>query len=378
MAIFWLISLVLTSKTRYSNTGLRKSVSHATKMANSMRSTFVLSAFVILACCALLVSSQLLSDGFPGSAFPESALGRISLSGIREWLASWATMSDMPKAERLRLIVEEDEWKNSLVMWMFPDSWRAQMPLFVQSWLRCWIMCLGVYFAFGAGWCYYTYFCFGDIFFKPGEIPALKDIMEQIWVSVAAIPLYSLLPASAEYAAEQGWTMVYPRVENVGLPMYIFWFYVYMTSVEFGVYWMHRGLHDVKIGYKLLHNIHHKYNKEHTLSPFAGLAFHPLDGMLQAVPYVWTLFFVPTHFLTHELLLFATGIWTTNIHDCIHGKTWPIMGAGYHTIHHTTYKHNYGHYFVFMDQLFHSLETPEEYEEKAVQKAAATATAEAN
>lgn len=30
-----------------------------------------------------------------------------------------------------------------------------------------------------------------------------------------------------------------------------------------------------------LHYIHHKYNKEHSLSPFAGLAFHPLDGILQ-------------------------------------------------------------------------------------------------
>lgn len=39
----------------------------------------------------------------------------------------------------------------------------------------------------------------------------------------------------------------------------------------------------------------------------------------------------------------------------------PIMGAGYHTIHHTTYKHNYGHYFVYMDWLFGSLVTPEAY-----------------
>ena len=82
---------------------------------------------------------------------------------------------------------------------------------------------------------------------------------------------------------------------------------------------------------------------------------------LQAIPYSWTLFFVPMHFLTHELLLFATGalqavafvsvyglgvlawgkfcllcfvaqslstaqialyagVWTINIHDNIHGK----------------------------------------------------------
>ena len=39
----------------------------------------------------------------------------------------------------------------------------------------------------------------------------------------------------------------------------------------------------------------------------------------QAMPYCWTLMYIPMHFLTHELLLFATGIWTTNIHDCIHG-----------------------------------------------------------
>ena len=114
---------------------------------------------------------------------------------------------------------------------------------------------------------------------------------------------------------------------------------------------------------RLLHHTHHKYNKEHTLSPFAGLAFNPLDGILQvisifatnlksscfqhevflvgasfrqscmkhqgnltvfshvqAIPYCWTLMYIPMHFLTHELLLFATGVWTTNIHDCIHGR----------------------------------------------------------
>ena len=45
------------------------------------------------------------------------------------------------------------------------------------------------------------------------------------------------------------------------------------------------------------------------------------------------------------------------------------MGAGYHTIHHTTYKHNYGHYFVYMDKLFGTLVTPEEYEAEQREKA---------
>ena len=136
-----------------------------------------------------------------------------------------------------------------------------------------------------------------------------------------------------------------------------------------------------------------------------ALLWHP---PAQALPYSWTLFYVPMHFLTHEMLLFFTSIWTTNIHDNIHAKVgagaagarwcwrgWsracgagllfayschrlgggaalggagrgrcadarpalppdaqiaPVMGAGYHTIHHTLYNYNYGHYFTFVDR----------------------------
>jgi len=91
---------------------------------------------------------------------------------------------------------------------------------------------------------------------------------------------------------------------------------------------------------------------------FSGLAFHPIDGILQAAPHTMSMFLVPTHFTTHMVLFFMEGLWTANIHDCIHGKLWPVMGAGYHTIHHTTYRHNYGHYTIFMDWLFGTLQTP--------------------
>lgn len=88
----------------------------------------------------------------------------------------------------------------------------------------------------------------------------------------------------------------------------------------------------------------------------------------QALPYSLALFIVPFHFLTHELLLFATSVWTTNIHDCLHGRCEPIMGAGYHTIHHTDYKTNYGHYFTYMDALFGTLLPPDEYTEMLASK----------
>lgn len=102
----------------------------------------------------------------------------------------------------------------------------------------------------------------------------------------------------------------------------------------------------------------------------AGLAFHPIDGILQACPHVIVLFIQPMHFFSHEVLLFLEAIWTTNIHDCIDGNVWGIMGAGFHTIHHTTYKHNYGHYTVFFDWLFGTLRDP--YERKVTAHAKAS------
>ncbi len=121
---------------------------------------------------------------------------------------------------------------------------------------------------------------------------------------------------------------------------------------------IHRGLHEVRWLYKWLHWDHHIYNNEGEMSPFAGLAFHPLDGMLQASPYIVGMFLMPVHFWTHQAFLFFTGVWTTSIHDAIVGHSDPIMGSKYHTYHHTSYKDNYGQFFVFMDWIHGTLTDP--------------------
>ncbi|KAJ6369687.1 hypothetical protein OIU76_028019, partial [Salix suchowensis] len=191
-------------------------------------------------------------------------------------------------------------------------------------------------------------------------IPSNRAMLLQIYVAMKAMPWYTLLPTVSEYMIENGWTKCYTSISEVGWFAYIMYMAIYLVIVEFGIYWMHRELHDIKPLYKHLHATHHIYNKQNTLSPFAGLAFHPLDGILQAVPHVIALFLVPIHFRSHIGLLFIEGVWTANIHDCIHANLWPIMGAGYHTIHHTTYKHNYGHYTIWMDWMLGTLRDPED------------------
>ena len=69
------------------------------------------------------------------------------------------------------------------------------------------------------------------------------------------MPLYAALPALTEAVVEAGWTRVYARIGDVGVPRYLAYFAAYMACVEFFVYWMHRGLHDVKLGYRCAPNL---------------------------------------------------------------------------------------------------------------------------
>lgn len=111
------------------------------------------------------------------------------------------------------------------------------------------------------------------------------------------------------------------------------------------------------------------------MSPFAGLAFHPLDGMAQAAPYLIGMFLMPVHFWTHQAMLFFTGVWTTNIHDALVGNTEPVMGSKYHTYHHVWYKNNYGQIFVFFDWIHDTLTDPESEEAKKADAAKTKAPA---
>ena len=187
----------------------------------------------------------------------------------------------------------------------------------------------------------------------------------QMGVSARAMVLYTLAPTVGEWAIERGWTLAYhdpaaaaswlgaPAGAAVAAAVGLTAFY--FLVVEWGIYWIHRYLHENRTLYRLLHRTHHIYNNEGTLSPFAGLAFNPIDGLCQAAPYGLLLPILPVHFWSYEALLFFTAIWTTNIHDTLFVESDPVMGARYHTIHHTTYRDNYGQVFILFDWLHDTL-----------------------
>jgi lathosterol oxidase len=179
--------------------------------------------------------------------------------------------------------------------------------------------------------------------------PRRSVLVHQVAASLCAAPWYALLPTGMEWLAARGLTRLHGGALQPGEAV------VFLCAVEMLVYWVHRALHESPWLYRHVHRQHHIYKSREEMSPFASMAFMPLDGLAQAAPYALAALVLPCHASLWESMLFATGVWSSSIHD---GSTegWPgVMGARYHTVHHTHFRCNYGQYTIVCDWLFGTL-----------------------
>jgi Delta7-sterol 5-desaturase len=254
-------------------------------------------------------------------------------------------------------------FSNGVAAWFITTLNSIELAHYVLCYLRNFIGAMIVYYGTAS---VFHYFCYvhpmsRKIYEEQGRTrPTWETIKNQIQLSQASLTIYTMLPVLDEFLVESGYTKVYHSIEEIGgWPAHIATMLLYFACVEIGIYWMHRTLHTNKFLYKHVHLKHHQYKSAETLTPWASIAFHPLDGMLQASPYVLMLPFVPCHYLTHFGLLFFTAIWATYIHDAMDWNIDPVMGSKYHTVHHTHYIYNYGQVFIFCDWFWGTLRIPE-------------------
>eukprot|EP00002_Diphylleia_rotans_P010339 TRINITY_DN2079_c0_g1_i9.p1 TRINITY_DN2079_c0_g1~~TRINITY_DN2079_c0_g1_i9.p1 ORF type:complete len:438 (+),score=70.21 TRINITY_DN2079_c0_g1_i9:110-1423(+) len=241
---------------------------------------------------------------------------------------------------------------------VLPDAFVDAVPHIVATYIRLLILGTITYLICGGTWAWYIYVHKVDEYFPDkSAIPPRAMQIKQIKHALQGMFLYVTLPTFCEWLIENDYTMAYFEFSKFEWWVHILLTAGFMLHVEYYVYWAHRLLHHQSV-YKYLHATHHQYIHLNDLSPWASVAFNPFDGMTQASPYVFTLFFIPIHFAVHLLLLFMTAIWATNIHDTLGGRTEPIMGAPYHTIHHLTFKDNFGQYTILFDWLFGTLNPP--------------------
>ncbi|EFH44780.1 hypothetical protein ARALYDRAFT_915873 [Arabidopsis lyrata subsp. lyrata] len=259
-----------------------------------------------------------------------------------------------------RLVEETTSYNNSLVNNFFPTALWPRLPHVVQTFVRNYIVSLATYFLLCSLWCFYFYHWKHDVHLPKEDIPSRRSIIQQIKLAMQSMPCVTIVPTISEYFIEKGYTKCYFSITEVGLIAYITHIIVHLILVELWIYWIHRAYHDVKPFYKHFHFVHHRFNTKTSLSPFAGVAGHPVEAVLNALSYTIFLFFVPMHFTTEIVLISLNGIWTFYLHGCLETKMWPFLTSDYHTMHHIMHRYNYGNYTILMDWCFGTLRHPVE------------------
>ncbi|TVY88002.1 Delta(7)-sterol 5(6)-desaturase [Lachnellula willkommii] len=183
-----------------------------------------------------------------------------------------------------------------------------------------------------------------------------NQVKMEISQACRSMPTMSALTVPFFLAEVRGHSKLYDTLSDEPFKYYNYLqFPFFILFTDMFVYFIHRALHHPFL-YKRLHKSHHKWIMP---SPYASIAFNPVDGWMQSLPYHFFPFFFPLQKFAYLALFFFVQVWTVFIHDGEYVANSPILnGAACHTMHHLYFNYNYGQYTTLWDRLGGSYRKP--------------------
>jgi Delta7-sterol 5-desaturase len=182
----------------------------------------------------------------------------------------------------------------------------------------------------------------------PNETPNPEQMKkERRWA------LYSLVGNAAftapiHHAIVEGKSQIYFGWGEHSFGYFLFTIFIFLMVTECLVYWAHRALHH-PILYKHIHLHHHQFR---VTTPWASVAFHPLDSFMQAAPTHLCAFLFPVHISVYATFLVFLTLWSVFIHERVTFVRVGIVNyTMHHTVHHKFNKYNYGQFLTLWDRL---------------------------
>ncbi|KAH6654769.1 hypothetical protein BKA67DRAFT_691734 [Truncatella angustata] len=234
--------------------------------------------------------------------------------------------------------------------WQRDNIWRQTLTLYMLTWIFgtvLYLICATLSYVF---------------IFDKATLKHPKVLKNQVSLEIkhalASTPYIALLTTPLFLLEVRGYSKLYATMaDGPGLWYDIAQFPLVILFTDFGIYWIHRFMHHPRV-YKYIHKPHHKWVVP---TPYASVAFHPVDGFLQSFPYHLYPFLFPLHRYTYLGLFFFVQIWTVVIHDGEYvSKNEIINGAACHTMHHLYFNYNYGQFTTLWDRIGGSYRRPDE------------------
>jgi len=244
----------------------------------------------------------------------------------------------------------------------FPDAWIFQKGSVARDMIGLYIV-----LSVGGALMYLSFATLSYIFVFDKALEKDKRILvnqkrKEIAVSLISIPIMAIIALPVFLGEVYGYSRLYDNIEDHGgIPFVLFSIVSFLLFTDFGIYWIHRGLHYGWF-YAHIHKPHHWWKIP---TPFASHAFHPLDGFAQSFPYHVYAYLFPIHKWVFLGLFLFVNFWTISIHDGDYRVpqllSQFINGAAHHTVHHLAFTKNYGQFFTLWDKIGGSHLNPGEF-----------------
>lgn len=187
------------------------------------------------------------------------------------------------------------------------------------------------------------------------RFPSGNNYRREFLYSVSTTVIFATLGYLFFFGPLVGYTFVYRDVGKFGVGYLLFSVGITLVVHDAYFYWTHRAMHHPKL-FPWFHKVHHLSTNP---SPWAAMAFHPLEaivefGILALVPFLY-----PIHPIAIALFLLIMMIY--NVYGHLGYELYPrgfaassigrwVNTSVNHNQHHQYFTGNYGLYFLWWDR----------------------------
>jgi sterol desaturase/sphingolipid hydroxylase (fatty acid hydroxylase superfamily) len=194
------------------------------------------------------------------------------------------------------------------------------------------------------------------------KFPRIKDYQREIVYSVFTSLVFAAVGYLVFATSFVTYTHAYFTIDDYGIGYLLFSVLLIILVHDTYFYWMHRLMHHPAI-YRWVHKVHHLSTNP---SPWAAMAFHPLEAVIEAGIIVVVVLMFPVHPLAIGIFLLFMMVY--NVYGHLGYELYPagfaqssigrwVNTSVSHNQHHQYFKGNYGLYFLFWDRLMGTIRT---------------------
>ncbi len=198
------------------------------------------------------------------------------------------------------------------------------------------------------------------------KFPLKADLWREIKYSLFTVLLFSLVSYLILTEPISKYTLRYYQLSDASTSYWWLSLLLMILLHDTYFYWAHRLMHNKKI-FPHVHLVHHLSMNP---SPWAAYAFHPIEGVIEALVIFPIVFLIPHHVTT--LIAFMFFMMVYNVYGHLGWELYPkrfnktfvgkwINTSVNHNQHHQHVQGNFGLYFLFWDRWMNTIR--EDYDE---------------